>query len=124
MSFELDISRFAEKTKSNLSQAVRAIKIDLFTGVIMDTRVDTGRARGNWITTTGTPSFNTIERLDKESQGQPGGEAYNEVIATITPDGVDYLCNNLPYAGVLEGWDGMIEKNMVRIDRIVRNAVK
>jgi len=119
MSFELDISRFAEKTKSSLSQAVRAIKIELFTGVIMDTRVDTGRARGNWITTTGTPSFNTIERLDPS-----GAEATAQVQATITADGIDYLCNNLPYAGVLEGWDGMVAKNMVRIDRIVRNAVK
>jgi len=113
--FALDISAFAKATNSTLDEASRAIKIALFTGVILDTRVKTGRLRGNWQTTTGSPANGEIDRLD------PGGSsAINEAVSGVTGFGVDYLTNNLPYAEVWEDRDGMIAKNMARIDQIVR----
>ena len=113
--FAADISAFAKATNSKLDEAARAIKLSLFSGVIMDTRVDTGRLRGNWQTTTGSPANGEIDRLD------PGGSsATNEAASGVTGFGVDYLTNNLPYAEVWEDRDGMIAKNMARIDQIVR----
>lgn len=116
--FALDIERFSKKTKSTLDQASRAIKLSLFRGVIMDTRVDTGRLRGNWQTSTGQPITGVVERLD------PSGQAtVAEAASNITGIGVDYMTNNLPYAEVWEERDAMISRNMTRIQRSVREAV-
>lgn len=116
--FALDIERFSKKTKSTLDQASRAIKLSLFRGVIMDTRVDTGRLRGNWQTSTGRPITSVVERLD------PSGQAtVAEAASNITGIGVDYMTNNLSYAEVWEERDAMIARNMTRIQRSVREAV-
>lgn len=122
MSFSVDIAKFANKTKSTLDESARAIKISLFNGVIRDTRVDTGRLRGNWTTTTGSPATGTVDRLDKIEQGTNGGEAMNEVISNVRGATVDYLTNNLPYAEIWNERDGMVEKNMARIARIVQEV--
>lgn len=116
--FALDIERFSKKTKSTLDQASRAIKLSLFRGVIMDTRVDTGRLRGNWQTSTGRPITSVVERLDPSGQA-----AVAEAASNITGIGVDYMTNNLPYAEVWEERDAMISRNMTRIQRSVREAV-
>jgi hypothetical protein len=116
-SFSIDIAAFAKKTNSTLGQAARAIKLSLFRGVIMDTRVDTGRLRGNWQTSTGSPINNTVERFDPS-----GMAAVNEASSSITELGIDYMTNNLPYAEVWEERDGMIAKNMQRISRNVREV--
>lgn len=123
MSFSIDIEKFAKKTQSSLSEASRAIKIALFNGIIRDTRVDTGRLRGNWQTSTGSPITSVIERLDSSEQGNDGGSAQQEVLEKVTPFGVDYLTNNLPYAQVWEERDGMVSRNMTRIARTVREVV-
>lgn len=118
MSFSADITKFAKKTNSSLDEASRAIKINLFGSVIRDTRVDTGRLRGNWQTTTGSPNYSEIDRLDPT-----GNQAVTEAITTVKGDTVDYMTNNLPYAEVWEENDGMIAKNMARINRIVKESV-
>lgn len=122
MSFTLDIKKFAQKTDSTLDEAARAIKISLFNGVIRDTRVDTGRARGGWQTTTGSPATGSVDRLDQVPQGSNGGEAMNEVVKNVRGFTVDYLTNNIPYIIFLEEKDAMIDKNMRRIERIVKEV--
>lgn len=113
--FFIDVSKFADRTKAKLGDASRAIKISLFNGVIGDTRVDTGRLRGNWQTSTGKPITLTVERFD-----QVGNVVQAEVKATVTEFGVDYITNNLPYAPVWNERDGIIDRNLARIDRNVR----
>lgn len=123
MSFETDIAKFAAKTNYRLGQVSRAVKISLFGGIIRDTRVDTGRLRGNWQTSVGQSVSGELERYDKLPQGQGGGEAMREMERTVTPDNIDYLTNNLSYARKWDSVDGTIDKNMVRIERNVREAV-
>ncbi len=115
MSFSIDISQFARNCNSTLGEACRAIKIELFSSVIMDTRVDTGRMRGNWQTSTGSPILTETERLDK-----PGGPTVAEAEQNVTDFEVDYMTNNVPYAVVWEERDAMIAKNMLRITRNIR----
>jgi len=124
MSFADDLRKYAIKTERNLGQVARATKIKLFQGVIMSTRVDTGRLRGNWQTSTGAPKFTSVDRADDLLIDEPGGSAYDEVIGNVTAFGVDYLTNNLPYAKVWEERDGMIAKNATRIERNLREAVQ
>lgn len=117
--FSVDISAFAKGANATMDEAARAIKIALFNGVIRDTRVDTGRLRGNWQTTTGSPANGEIERLDPS-----GSAASAEVRNGVKGDTVDFLTNNLPYAEVWEERDAMIDKNLARINQIVRSAVR
>ena len=113
------IAQLAQTVGAEVSETVRAVKVALFSGVIMDTRVDKGRLRGNWQTSTGSPKLTEIEREDTS-----GSEATEEVAQNVTADGVDYLTNNLPYAAVWEERDGMIARNVARIERNIRERVK
>lgn len=125
MSFSADITKFSKKIGATLDETSRAIKIKLFNGVIRDTRVDTGRLKGNWQTTTGAPNISTVERFESPGTKANGSEPANdEVIATVKGDTVDYMTNNLPYAEVWEEQDGMVAKNMARIDRIIKESIK
>lgn len=122
--FARDVRKFAQKALATLDETVRAIKISVFTGVIMDTRVATGRLRGNWQTSTGSPIASETSREDNVAQGSAGGGAYDDAVAGPTADDVDYLTNNLPYAEVWEERDGMVAKNIARVERAVREVVR
>lgn len=124
MSFESDMRRIAKKTQSTLDEVSRATIIALFNGVIRDTRVKSGRLRGNWQVSLGSPITRETDRLDPVSQGADGGAAQSEVNSTVSGDQVNYLTNNLDYAPVWEDRDGMIAKNMARIQRNVREAAR
>lgn len=119
MSLSSDLRKWTKKSNLTIDQAARGIKIELFNAVILDTRVKTGRLRGNWQTSTGQPETGTTERLDPS-----GSAASAEVVATVKGDTVDYITNNLPYAEVYEEKDAMIGRNVARIRQIVRNAAK
>jgi hypothetical protein len=114
----ISIGDWVKKTNRNLDQTTRGIKISLFNGVILDTRVDTGRMRGNWQTSTGGPIFSEVQRLDKS-----GSLATAEVESKVKSRDVDFLSNNVPYAFVWEERDGMVKRNMARITSILREEV-
>ena len=115
----LDISRWAESVGASVDEASRAIKLEVFTGVIDDTRVDTGRLKGNWQATQDSPATSELDIEDKD-----GNQAISGVDKTVRGTGIDYLTNNLDYAAVYEEKDGMVAKNLARVDTIVRNLKK
>lgn len=124
MSFESDMKKFAKKLNITLEERMRSLKIDLFSSIIIETRVDTGRLRGNWQTSTGSPNLSETDRLDKTPKGTGGGVAIEEVMGTVQGLTTDYLTNNLPYAAVYEEKDAMVANNMQRINRTIKEAVK
>lgn len=113
------MSKFAEIVGAEVSRKTREIKINLFTGVIMETRVDTGRLRGNWQMTPDAPADGELERLDKEGAGPIA-----DVVQGVRADGVDYLTNNLSYAEPREQKDGMVAKTVARLERYVQEAIR
>lgn len=119
MSFNIDIARFAKKTSASIDESVRAITLSLFSGIIRDTRVDTGRLRGNWQTSVSKPITSDINRLDPS-----GSVATEEAEKTITSGDIVYMTNNLPYARVWNQRDAIIAKNMARLERTISEAVK
>jgi len=123
MSFSVDVSKFVKKTNANAEKLSRAIPIALFNGVIRKTRVDTGRLRGNWQTTTNIPATVELERYDSPGTQGTGRNATNEVIRNIQSFSITYLTNNLPYAEVYEEKDAMIQSQIQRINRIIKEAV-
>lgn len=127
MSFSDDIRRFTTKTTEAHDKIARVATLELFSGVIKATPVDTGRARGNWQTTVGTPARGRLEREDKS-----GSEAIAEVEAK-TPEGagqVTMLTNNLPYIDELEfgsskqAPQGMVRTNLARVQKMVDAAIR
>jgi alkylhydroperoxidase/carboxymuconolactone decarboxylase family protein YurZ len=116
---EIPIEKLAEHIGGGLENLVRAAKLEIFSGVIMDTRVDTGRLRGNWQTTNGSPANGTIERVDAS-----GASAIAEAQRNIKPDTVDWLTNNLPYSEVWEEKDRMVARNVARVERTIRNKAR
>lgn len=115
----IPLNKLAERLGATLGETARAIKIKIFDGVILDTRVDTGRLRGNWQTTTGTEADGELERIDPS-----GAQAMADVRGTVKGDAIDFLTNNLPYAEVWEEKDGMIARNVARLGRTIKEVVK
>ncbi len=114
-----DISTGGEKTGDSRGEASRGIKLALFQHSIEDARCDTGRLKGNWQTSTGSPATGIIERLDNEQ----GSAAIAQAASTVTEFGVDYLTNNLPYAKKWDDVDGTVDKAFARIDRNIQEVV-
>lgn len=119
----LDLEGYAQALQSELDEVCVNVKLELFNGIIRDTRVDTGRLRGNWQTSTGQPILSDIDRLDPTQQGTDGGAAQSQVAAVIKPFADDYISNNLPYAEVWDNVDGRIDANFARIDRNIQEAI-
>ena len=123
MSFSADIAAFAEKAGQSLDWTVRSVTLELFTSVIEDTPVDTGRARGNWQTSVGSPETGEVDRSEQSAMGELYSKAggYGKIT---------YMANNLPYIGRLEyGWSkqapaGMVRKNFTRVEAIVAAAAR
>ena len=68
MSFSGDIRNFAKDATEAHNKITRAATLQLFGDVIKSTPVDTGRARGAWTTSVGTPN-ESPEREDKIKVG-------------------------------------------------------
>lgn len=119
MSFDSDMRRIAKKIGAEAEQLGRAVKIELFSATIDDTRVDTGLLKGNWQTSEEAPAQGVIERLDPS-----GSQAKGEVTGTVKGASVSYLVNNLPYAQVWEERDAMVARNVIRIERIIKEKAR
>ncbi|WP_237133808.1 hypothetical protein [Pseudohongiella sp. O18] len=110
MSFLSDMNRITKRISSDVDQLGRAVKMEVFSGVILDTRVDTGRARGNWQASENVPMSGEVDRLDTN-----GSAVIDEVSSKINGISLSYLTNNLPYIGVLEEKDAMVARNVQRV---------
>lgn len=133
MSFSQDVHKAAKKLNTHVEKVARAVVIELFVGTIQDTPVDTGRLRGNWQTSVGTPARSRLKRTAGAAQ---------EAKAKVKGPNVYFLSNNLPYAPVAEyglwgagpkttasGYskkapNGMVRRNMRRVQQNVRRLAK
>ena len=112
--FKLDVSKFIDKASETADAEVRKICLDLLTGIVLKTPVDTGRARANWFTSIGSPSINVTESTD------PSGSSTisNSLTAISEATGnILWITNNLPYIYRLEfeGWSRQAPAGMVRV---------
>lgn len=100
--FAGSIAAFAKKAKMSNDKALRSASIKLFSAIITESPVDTGRFRANWMVSNGQSSTATTTEVDTS----PGGEeTKNKVEQYITGMKDVYaftLANNLPYAHVIE----------------------
>lgn len=124
MTWASDLKRLTEKGKHDLGELAMGIKIELFSGVVADTRVDTGLLRGNWQIQENTPATGSLEVEDKTPQGGVPAHQEQEIIAGATPEGLTWFTNNLPYAAVWEERDAMVGRNVARVRQNVKKMAE
>lgn len=97
--FAVQVSQFRGKTEEQMRQLVRYLCLEISRRVIMRTPVDTGRARGSWVSGFGAvPSGQG--GIDKGGSSTLG--AVSGVVAGYVLGKTFYLVSNLPYINVLE----------------------
>lgn len=113
------VGSFRAKAKGNFAKLKKAVCIKLFSAVIKDTPVLSGRLRANWQLTFQAPASGTVAGTEDPTQSVTSAVSQG----VTEKDGTVYLSNNLPYAARIEyeGWShtkapkGMVRRNMIRI---------
>lgn len=125
MSFSRQLKQFEKKATNNYEQLVRGTKLKLFSAVVNDTPVDTGRLRGNWQASLDKPALHTIDRPRTDA------EVMQEIEGGLGDAGqTSYLTNNLPYAVPIEyghskkAQAGMVRRNVARFQRLVKEELR
>lgn len=113
MSFKADMDRaYKNKVVDTQEKRVRATALAILADLTLQTPVDTGRARANWLPSFGSPRTTTVEADGGISQINFGGWKLGTSI---------FISNNLPYIRRLnEGWSKQAPASFV--DKIVQVA--
>lgn len=130
--FSAGVGKWAEDTAGEIGRLYKAIILELFSSVILDTPVLTGRLRGNWIISPDDPDTGTLEIED--ASGEKTVAKVENFLDKLdgSEDFKVYLSNNLPYAHRIEfdGWshtkapEGMVRKNFIRITSLLNTRFK
>lgn len=118
ISIRKDLSGFVVDEQKSLGHR-------LLTPLVIETPVDTGRARFNWIVSQNNPD-NTQKPspVSKDAAINSAIAAGGRVIASTVPYSLTYIQNNLPYIVKLnEGWSRQ-QPAAKYIDRIIYRVVK
>ena len=113
--FEIGLDKlFKDQVEGKIVEATKLLAMEALQRVVMKSPVDTGRFRGNWRVTIGSPASTPISRIDKGGGTTIG--VGSSVIGRINEPRVVYLTNNLPYAVRLEeGWSKQAPAGMVAV---------
>ena len=122
--FSADVGKWGDKAMKDFDRLRRAVIIELFSSVILDTPVAEGRLRGNWqiASTVVKGEVNVTDPQGNSTIANIGSHLNKE---KVEADNVTVLTNNLPYAYKIEydGWshtkapEGMVRKNFIRISQ-------
>lgn len=127
-SFAESLAAFAEQAKEAIDEVFREVVIEIGSSVIRLSPVDTGRFKGNWQVTVGSPSNQSINTVDKS-----GHETIAALVAEVSKleaGQVAYVVNNLLYGIPLEYGHsdqapaGMVQITLARFQQIVDEAIR
>lgn len=115
------VTRFIDKTETDSRDALAKICLDVYGGVLRNTRVDTGRLRGSWRMNIGSADTSVAEETDAVSVAEgssPSGAEISYALG-ITPQiklgDVIVISNALPYAEVWNDEDRIIEDTVSEV---------
>lgn len=124
MSWSKNLEKLTTKGGHDLGELMVAVKVEMFSGVVSDTRVDTGRLKGNWQIQQNGPAGGETENTDKTPKGSLSVESSLKIEAGSPESGLTYFVNNLPYAVVYEELDGMVRRNIIRVMQNIKFMAK
>jgi hypothetical protein len=129
------------QSEEGINRIVREVALVADREVVMQTPVDTGRARSNWLLSLGGPSGAEIAAYAEGKKGSTSGansraamEQAKTAVAARQPEQDIYISNNLPYIGLLNDGSsaqapaGFVQAavkraaSAVRLRRVFRNG--
>lgn len=119
------MKKWAKKQGQKINDTRNSVAIQMYNSVVEKTPIDTGRARGNWHCSKGSP----LSAVSERTADSPLSEEVAKISSTSGDDTI-YIQNNLPYINRLEnGWSGQAPQGMVRltvqeIKSFIEKAVK
>lgn len=127
-SFAETMAAFAEQTREAIDDVFREVVIEIGTSVIRLSPVDTGRFKGNWQFTIGSPSNQSLDTVDKA--GHETIAALVAQVSSLEAGQIAYIVNNLVYGVPLEYGHsaqapaGMVQITLARFQQIVEEAIR
>ena len=127
--FESDLRKFADSLGLGVETVVKKISLQVFTGVVKKTPVDTGRARANWVISVEVPSSAPPLPDGKTFSGQEATAFANKELvelSKIKPFSNVFISNNMPYIEVLEDGssdqapEGMLAVTLTEVERDIK----
>ena len=119
-----NLDKWVKKVGGDAEKVTRAVALQMTNEVISRTRVDTGRARGNW-----HAEINQAE--DKVFEFSSGGHAAIPFALSHCNKAISemyghrwILSNNLAYISKLESLDSMVRGTVLEFNRAIEAAVK
>lgn len=114
--FNLEIDAEFEASMGQWRVIIRRTGFDGLSRVTKKTRVDTGRARGNWFVNIGEAGTEITD--DEDKNGDPTIARGDKVLGTYKrftgfPNIAIY--NNQPYINILEDLDGMVSVTVAEL---------
>lgn len=111
MGFAADLRKLCDRAGDKAEMVVRKTALELQSGMIEMSPVDTGRFKGNWQCGIGT--------MNADTSAAPGSDAEGRTQAVLEgwkPGQTIFLTNSLPYAARLErGWSKQAPTGVVRL---------
>ena len=130
MSFAAQIGRWGKKTMDKNDAVRRAVILKLFTSIIRDTPVLTGRLRGSWRCSVGHPNLSVNP---PDTINSPANAIASVVSAAASSKGSDVvvLSNALPYVFPIEyeghskkSPGGMVRRNIARFRQLIKSEIQ
>ena len=119
-----NLDKWVKKVGGDAEKVTRAVALQMTNEVISRTRVDTGRARGNW-----HAEINQAEESIFEFSG--GGAAAIPFALSHCNQAIEkmyghrwILSNNVPYIQPLESLDSMVRGTVLEFNRAIDAAIK
>ena len=119
-----NLDKWVKKVGGGAEKVTRAGALQMTNEVISRTRVDTGRARGNWHAEINAAEEKVFEFASGWQSAIPFALSHcNKAIEKMYGRGW-ILTNNLPYIQKLESLDSMVRGTVLEFNRAIAVAVK
>ena len=119
-----NLDKWVKKVGGDAEKVTRAVALQITNEVINRTRVDTGRARGNWHAEINAAEEKVFEFAGGGAAAVPFALSHcNKAIAEMYGHRW-ILSNNLAYISKLESLDSMVRGTVLEFNRAIDAAVK
>lgn len=117
--FTMGVNKDVEKIDDDRKDETRAVSLYALRNLVFGTRVDTGRARGNYqVAESQPPEGYEPNRFDPT--GSVAVLDGSQEILGASGDDIIWIHNGVPYITVLEDWDGMLAGTVEAIKTWIR----